>query len=125
MARDGGGDETLVEIGQWPRLDAQIMRHRLESADVTVMVWWSGDGLRAVGTLAVPSAQAEFARAVVNELEVDDEVPDTSPVAYIARIEEHLAALAGLLDELRTRLDDGDAEDEDADEDDEDDPFAD
>ena len=82
------------------------MRHRLESADVTVMVWWSGDGLRAVGTLAVPSAQAEFARAVVNELEVDDEVPDTSPIAYIARIEEHLAAVAGLLDELRTRADD-------------------
>ena len=54
----------------------------------------------------MPAAQAEFARAVVTELEVDDEVPDTSPIAYIARIEEHLAAVAGLLDELRTRLDD-------------------
>ena len=31
-------------------------------------------------------------------------MPDTSPHAYLVRIEEHLAAAAGLLDELRTRL---------------------
>jgi hypothetical protein len=83
-----------------------VLRHRLESADIAVMVRWSGDGLRAGGTILVPSGQAEFARAVVTELEVDDEVPDTSPIAYIARIEEHLAAVAGLLEEMRTLVDD-------------------
>jgi hypothetical protein len=98
--------DALVELGHWPRLEAQVLRHRLETADVPVMVRWSGDGSRAGGTLLVPSAQAEFARAVVTELEVDDEVPDTSPIAYIARIEEHLAAVAGLLAELQTRVDD-------------------
>ena len=36
---------------------------------------------------------------------VDDEVPDTSPFAYVSRIEEHLAAAAQLLQELQTRLD--------------------
>lgn len=70
------------------------------------MVRWSGDQPRATGTLLVPHAQARFARAVVTELDVDDEVPDTSPIAYIARIDEHLAAVVALLDELRTRLDD-------------------
>ena len=56
----------------------------------------------------MPAAQAEFARAVVTEIEVDDEVPDTSPLAYITRIEEHLGAVAALLDELRARIhDDG------------------
>ena len=44
----------------------------------------------------------------MTEIEVDDEVPDTSPFRYLARIEEHLAAVAGLVDELRTRLDDAD-----------------
>jgi hypothetical protein len=98
---------VLVELGRWPRLEAQVLRHRLETVDIPVMVRWSGDGTRAGGTLLVPSTQAEFARAVVTELEVDDEVPDTSPIAYIARVEEHLAAVAGLLEELRTRVDDG------------------
>jgi hypothetical protein len=100
--------DALVELGHWPRLEAQVMRHRLETVDIPVMVRWSGDGSRAGGTLLVPSVQAEFARAVVTELEVDDEVPDTSPIAYIARIEEHLAAVAGLLEELRTRVDNSD-----------------
>ena len=106
--------EPLVELGEWPRLDAQILRHRLETADIPVMVRWSGDGLRAGGTLLVPAAQAQFARAVVNEIDVDDEVPDTSPIAYIARIEEHLGAVSGLLDELRTRVDQRDDGGEDS-----------
>jgi hypothetical protein len=42
---------------------------------------------------------------VVNEIDVEDEVSDDSPHAYVSRIEEHLSAAAGLLDELRTRLD--------------------
>ncbi|HYU58042.1 MAG TPA: hypothetical protein VEO00_08330 [Actinomycetota bacterium] len=102
-----GGDDALCELGEWPRLPAQILRRRLETAGITVMVEWSGPGADAIGTLVVPEAQAEFAEAVVHEIDVDDEVPDTSPLAYLGRIEEHLAAAGALLDELRTRLEDG------------------
>ena len=110
MQGDGSREDVLVEIGAWPRLDAQILRHRLETADIPVMVRWSGDGLHATGSLHVPAPHAEFARAVVTEIDVDDEVPDTSPIAYIARIEEHLAAVAGLLEEMRTLVDDDGAD---------------
>ncbi|HEY3240884.1 MAG TPA: hypothetical protein VGL92_15045 [Acidimicrobiia bacterium] len=96
----------LVEMGDYPRLSAQILRRRLESAGISVMVEWTGPGPEATGTILVPDAQAEFAEAVINELEVEDEVPDTSPEAYMARIEEHLSAIGSLLDELRTRLED-------------------
>ena len=98
--------EELVELGSWPRLSTLILRRRLETAGISVMVEWTGVGGDATGTLLVPEAQAEFAGAVVIEIDVDDEVPDTSPLAYVARIEEHLAAAAGLLEELRARLDD-------------------
>ena len=102
---DDEGDATdLVELGEFPRLHAQILRRRLETAGLSVMVEWSGPGGSALGTILVPDAQAEFAEAVINEIEVDDEVPDSSPDAYIARIEEHLSAVGALLDELRTRL---------------------
>ena len=103
---DGGAPVAgdLVELGEWPRLTAQILRRRLETAGISVLVEWSGPGAEAIGTLVVPEAQAEFADAVVNEIDVDDEVPDTSAIAYVTRIEEHLAAAAALLDELRTRL---------------------
>jgi hypothetical protein len=101
-----GGDATdLVELGEFPRLHAQILRRRLESAGLSVMVEWSGPGASALGTILVPESQAEFAEAVINEIEVDDEVPDSSPEAYISRIEEHLSAVGALLDELRTRVD--------------------
>ena len=103
--RRGAGDDDFVELGSWPRLSAQILRSRLETAGVSVLAEWSGPGADATGTLVVPAGQAEFAEAVVTELDVDDEVPDTSPYAYVVRIEEHLAAAAELLDELRTRLD--------------------
>lgn len=108
--RDGDADEDdldatdLVEMGDFPRLSAQILRRRLESAGVSVMVEWTGPGADATGTILVPDSQAEFAEAVINEIEVDDEVPDTSAEAYIARIDEHLAVIGALLDELRTRL---------------------
>ena len=101
---DDAGD--LVELGDWPRLSAQILRRRLESAGIPVMIEWAGAAGDATGTIVVPEEHAEFAAAVVNEIEVVDEVPDTSPIAYVARIEEHLSAAAGLLDELRTRLED-------------------
>jgi hypothetical protein len=102
--------ESLVELGEWSRLHAQILRRRLETAGVPVMVEWSSTEGDAIGTLVVPEEHADFAWAVVNEIDVDDEVPDTSPLAYVARLEEHLSAAAALLDELRTRLDDLEAE---------------
>jgi len=102
---DEAGDATdLVELGEFPRLHAQILRRRLETAGLSVMVEWSGPGGSALGTILVPDSQAEFAEAVINEIEVDDEVPDSSPEAYIARIEEHLGVVGALLDELRTRI---------------------
>jgi len=105
---DEGGDATdLVEMGEYPRLSAQIMRRRLETAGISVMVEWSGPGPDAMGMILVPDAKAEFAEAVMREIEVEDEVPDTSPDAYIARIEEHVAAIGALLDELRTSLEEG------------------
>jgi hypothetical protein len=101
---DDGDATDLVELGEFPRLQAQILRRRLETAGLSVMVEWSGPGASALGTILVPDSQAEFAEAVINELDVDDEVPDSSPEAYVARIEEHLSAVGALLDELRTRL---------------------
>lgn len=97
--------DELVEIGEWPRLSAQILRARLETAGITVMARWSDVGAEATGVLVVPADQSEFARAVVTEIDVEDEVPDTSPYAYVVRLEEHLTAAAELLQELRTRLD--------------------
>jgi hypothetical protein len=97
-------DDALARLGEWPRLTAQILRARLETAGITVMVEWSGPEANAIGALSVPNDQAEFANAVLIELDVDDEVPDTSPYAYLVRIEEHLSAAAELLYELRTRI---------------------
>jgi hypothetical protein len=74
------------------------------------MIEWTGGADDRRGVLLVPEEQSEFAAAVINEIDVDDEVADDSPHAYVARIEEHLSAAAGLLDELRTRLDGLEAE---------------
>ncbi len=98
------GVADLVELGDWPRLSAQILRRRLESTGIPVMIEWTGAGGDATGTIVVPEEHAEFAAAVVNEVGVVEEMPDTSPDAYLGRIEEHLAAVAALIDELRTRL---------------------
>ena len=95
--------DALVELGAWPRLTAQILRARLETAGIDVLAAWSDAGGPA--TLSVSAGDAEFARAVVHEIDADDEVPDTSPHAYVTRIEEHLAAIGELVDELRSRLD--------------------
>jgi hypothetical protein len=102
---DPEGVPPMVELGQYPRLSVLVLRRRLESAGITTMVEWTGPNPEALGTLLVPEPQSEFAEAVVNELDVDDEVPDTSPAAYLARIEEHLSAIGGLLEELRARVD--------------------
>ena len=106
-ADDGDGDagDSLVEIGEWPKIQAQVLRRRLETASVPVMIEWTGSADDRRGVILVPEDQGEFASAVVNEIDVDDEVSDDSPHAYVARIDEHLSAVAGLLDELRTRLD--------------------
>jgi hypothetical protein len=95
----------LVELGEWPKLQAQVLRRRLETASVPVMIEWSSDVGGPIGTLLVPDEQAEFASAVINEIDIEDEVSDDSPHAYLARIEEHIGAAAGLLEELRTKLD--------------------
>ena len=105
-----GDDDALVELGEWPKLQAQILRRRLETAGVPVMIEWSGTTTDPTGILVVPEDHGDFGWAVVNEIDVDDEVPDTSPHAYVSRIEEHLSAAAGLLDELRTRLDELEAD---------------
>jgi hypothetical protein len=106
---DANGDD-LVELGEWPKLQAQVLRRRLETAGVPVMIEWSTAGDQVTGVLLVPAANGEFGAAVINEIDVDDEVADDSPHAYVARIEEHLSAAAGLLDELRTRLDELEAD---------------
>jgi hypothetical protein len=102
--QDGDIDPALADLGDYGRLNAQILRRRLETAGLSVMVRWTGAGGEATGTIFVPERDAQFAEAVINEIDVDDEVPDTSPEAYIARIEEHMAAVGSLLEELRTRL---------------------
>lgn len=104
---DAGNDADLVEMGEYPKLHAQILRRRLESASIPVMLEPDDEGLY---TIVVPGEHADFAHAVINELDVDDEVPDTSPFAYVTRLEEHLAAAGALLEELRTRLEDLEAE---------------
>jgi hypothetical protein len=105
VALDDADDGGLVELGEWPRVQAQVLRRRLETAGVSVMIEWSGPASDSAGILLVPGDQAQFAAAVVNEIDVDDEVADNSPHAYVARIEEHLSAAAGLLAELRSQLD--------------------
>jgi hypothetical protein len=102
-------EESYVELGEYPRVNAQILRSRLEAADVPVMIEWVRTPGNTTGILIVPEDKAEFAAAVVNEIDVDDEVPDTSPYAYLTRIEEHMAAATGLLEELRSRLDEMEA----------------
>ncbi len=99
---DGSG---LIELGEWPKLQAQVLRRRLETAGVPVMIEWTGAADDRRGVVLIPEDQRAFGAAVVNEIDVDDEVSDDSPHAYVVRIEEHLSAAAGLLDELRTRLD--------------------
>ncbi len=110
---DDEDSATLVELGTWPRLQAQVLRRRLETAGIPVMVEWTTSGDAPTGLLLVPGEHEDFAGAVVNEIDVDDEVADTSPHAYVARLEELLSAASSLLDELRTRLDEMEAEADD------------
>ena len=105
-----GDDGGLVEIGEYPRVQAQVLRRRLDTAGVPVMIEWTGPSGQGTGILLVPEDQAEFGSAVVNEIDADDEVADNSPHAYVARIEENLSAAVELLAELRAQLDDLEAD---------------
>jgi hypothetical protein len=98
-------EANLVALGEYSRLSAQVLRNRLETAGIPVMLRLDGTSPDTAATVLVPPEHAAFAWAVINEIDVDDEVPDSSPYAYVSRIEEHLSAAAELLDELRTRLD--------------------
>lgn len=89
----------LVEMGTWPRVQAMLLRRRLEDAGVSVYL----DRRSGAGTLFVGDEQADFADAVIRELDVDDESPMTTE-DVVDQLDEHLAAVAGLLEELRLRL---------------------
>ena len=81
---DEEDDSGLVDLGQWPRVQAQVLRRRLETAGISVMIEWSGPASDAMGVILVAEDQSEFATAVVNEIDVDDEVADNSPHAHVA-----------------------------------------
>ena len=99
-------DDGFAVLGEWPRLAAQILRARLETAGIAVLIEWSGTDAGAARRARGADRRRRVRRARSStELDVDDEVPDTSPEAYLARIEEHLSAASELLFELRTRLD--------------------
>src|SRR5262245_51976178 len=59
-------DDALIELGEWPRLQAQILRRRLESAGIPVMIEWSGTTGDSTGIIVVPEEHGDFAWAVVN-----------------------------------------------------------
>ena len=82
--------EDLVEMGECPRLMPRSCRRRMESAESPSFSGAGPTPPRGQRVLCVPATNAEFAAALVDEIEAEDEVPDTSPAAYIARIEEHL-----------------------------------
>ena len=56
-------DDALAELGEWPKLQAQVLRRRLETAGVQVMIKWTGEPGEARGVLLVPDDQSEFAAA--------------------------------------------------------------
>jgi len=62
--------------------------------------------IRMAGVLKMPTLlSTQYSKGLGNTVpEVASLLPDTSPIAYVARIEEHLAAAEGLMEELRTRL---------------------
>src|SRR2546430_14029397 len=56
---DGG----LVEIGEWPRVQAQVLRRRLETAGVSGMIEGAGPARDATGVLLGPEDQAQVGTA--------------------------------------------------------------
>jgi len=95
----------LVEMGTWPLVQAMLLRRRLEDAGISVFL----DRRRGAGTLFVGDEQADFADAVIREIDVDDESPMTTE-DVLDQLDERLAQAAGLLEELRLRVELGTAE---------------
>ncbi len=98
---DAGLEEAppLIEMGTWPRVQAMLLRRRLEHGGVSVYL----DQRSGAGTLFVGDEQADFADAVIREIDIDDESPMTSE-DVVDQLDERLAEAAGLLEELRLRL---------------------
>lgn len=89
----------LIEMGSWPRVNAILLRRRLETAGVSVFL----DLGAGTGTIFVSDEQADFADAVIREVDVGD-VSATSLEDALDELDDHLAAAGGLLEELRARL---------------------
>src|SRR5258708_256568 len=86
---DEEDDRGLVELGQWPRVQAQVLRRRLETAGISVMIEWSGPASDAFGIILVAEDQAEFGTAVVNEIGGGAEGPANPPPADPPRHAAH------------------------------------
>ena len=94
------------------KLQAQILRRRLETAGIPVMIEWSGttdDADRHPG--GARGARRVRVRRSSTRSTSTTRSPTTRRTPTSPRIEEHLSAAAGLLEELRTRLDELEAED--------------
>ncbi|MEZ5170111.1 MAG: hypothetical protein R3A49_05110 [Acidimicrobiia bacterium] len=96
------GDDAplLIEMGTWPRVNAVLIRRHLETAGVSVFL----DLGPGTGTIFVSDEQADFADAVIRELDGGD----TSTVGLedaVDALEDNLASAGALLEELRARLD--------------------
>lgn len=90
----------LIEMGTWPRVNAVLLRRHLETAGVSVFL----DLGSGTGTIFVNDEQADFADAVIRELDGGD-VSSVGLQDTIDALDDHLAAAGGLLEELRARLD--------------------
>lgn len=90
-----------VELGAWPPLATVTLLARLTDAGVEVSTLWSDPRSGGLAALAVPEPQLEFADAVIRELPIEDDLPQSTAQSYLDRIETRLAEIAVLLDELR------------------------
>lgn len=90
-----------VELGAWPPLATVMIVRRLADAGVEVSSLWSDPSRGGLAALAVPERQLEFADAVLRELPIEDEIPQSTVQAHLDRIEARLTEIGVLLDELR------------------------
>jgi hypothetical protein len=103
-----GSDNDSVEViaEAVPRLEALRARDILAEAGVTSVL--EPDGGLDMGrptNVLVASSRASFARRVLEDAHAGaDWVANDSPAGLLVRIEEHLDALRGLVDELAQRL---------------------
>ena len=99
-------DDTPQIIAEGvPRLEALRLRDMLAEAGVAaVLDPDSGLDLGRSTTVTVAGPRAEFARRVIADADAEW-VPDDSPAGLVARINEHLEAVRGLLDDLSREID--------------------